>query len=163
MSQSKQKTGKILISIAVALTAIVSTIVDLLPGESGHVFNPTWSGHAVFHDIVMFLLLDFMAIVCLWLLWRKSLEPQIAVKVNTLLVLGFWTPFYYVTTFFPQASLAAANEGTPEYSSEIQAVTLGSIAGMPIYINVCIGTVMIIIALIGYYLYNKGRKAGGLS
>ncbi len=35
-----QKTGKIILSIAIALSAIVSTIVDLLPGDAGHVHNP---------------------------------------------------------------------------------------------------------------------------
>jgi hypothetical protein len=159
-----QKIGKILISIAVVLSAIVSTIVDLLPGESGHVHNPTWNPHAVFHDIVMFLLLDFMAVVCLWLLWRKSLEPQIGVKVATLLVLGFWTPFYYVTTLFPEASLAAANPTTDPvaYANELNAVTF-MVGGIRVYFNVVIGTVMVLIALMGYYLYNKGSKASAVN
>ena len=104
---NRQTTGKVLISIAVALSAIVSTIVDLLPGDTGHVFNAGWNPHAIFHDIVMFLLLDWMAVVCLWLLWRKSSEPRVGVKVATLLVLGFWTPFYYVSSVFPMASLSA--------------------------------------------------------
>jgi len=89
---NKQTTGKVLISVAVALSAIVSTIVDLLPGDTGHVFNHDWNPHAIFHDIVMFLLLDWMAVVSLWLLWRKSSEPLVGVKVATLLVVGFWTP-----------------------------------------------------------------------
>jgi len=78
---SQQKVGKVFLSLAVSLSAIVSTIVDLLPGDTGHVHNPEWPAHAVFHDIVMFLLLDWMAIVCLWLLWRKSAEPDVGVLV----------------------------------------------------------------------------------
>jgi hypothetical protein len=41
MMDNLQKTGKILISIAVALSAIVFTILDLRPSESGHDFNST--------------------------------------------------------------------------------------------------------------------------
>jgi len=104
---TKQVTGKVLISISIALSAIVSTVVDLRPGALGHVYNPDWNPHAIFHDIVMFLLLDQMALVSLWLLWRKSTEPLVGVRVATLLVVCFWTPFYYVTSIFPMASLSA--------------------------------------------------------
>jgi ABC-type glucose/galactose transport system permease subunit len=145
---NKQFTGKVLISIAVALSAIVSTIVDLLPGDTGHVFNPSWNPHAVFHDIVMFLLLDWMALVCLWLLWRKSSEPLVGVKVATLLVLGFWTPFYYVSTVFPMASLSANLQEMDKVSFLV--------GGLRVYMNVMIGSAMVVIALIGYWLYGRG-------
>jgi ABC-type glucose/galactose transport system permease subunit len=145
---NKQLTGKVLISIAVALSAIVSTIVDLLPGDTGHVFNSSWNPHAIFHDIVMFLLLDWMALVCLWLLWRKSTEPLVGVKVATLLVLGFWTPFYYVSSVFPMASLSANLQEMDKVS-----FLLG---GLRVYFNVMIGSAMVVIALIGYWLYGRG-------
>jgi len=148
---NRRLTGKILLSIAVALSAIVSTLVDLKPGEAGHVFNPTWPPHAIFHDIVMFLLLDWMALVCLWLLWRKSSEPRVAALVSLLLVLGFWTPFYYVTTLFPMSSLSAN-------PAEMQAVSV-VVGGMRLYFNVMIGTAMMVIALIGYWLFSKGESA----
>lgn len=144
---NKKVTGKVLISLAVALSAIVSTIVDLLPGDTGHVFNATWNPHAIFHDIVMFLLLDWMAVVSLWLLWRKSSEPLVGVKVATLLVVGFWTPFYYVSTLFPMASLSANLQ-------EMDKVSI-VVAGLRIYFNVIIGTAMVVIALAGYWLFNR--------
>ncbi len=148
---NKQTVGKVLISVAVALSAIVSTIVDLMPGHTGHVFNHHWNPHAIFHDIVMFLLLDWMAVVSLWLLWRKSSEPLIGVKVATLLVVGFWTPFYYVTTLFPMASLSANLE-------EMDKVSI-MVGGVRVYFNVMIGSTMLVIALIGYGLYRKGTPA----
>lgn len=138
-------TGKVLISFAVALSAIVSTIVDLLP--VGHVYNPGWNPHAVFHDVVMFLLLDWMAVVWLCLLWRKSSESLVGVTVATLLVVGFWFPFYYVTTLFPMASLSV-NVAEIEKTSMV-------IADVRFCVNVMIGTAMIAIALVGYWLYRK--------
>ena len=147
---NKQTTGKALISIAVALSAIVSTMVDMLPGDTGHVFNATWNPHAVFHDIVMFLLLDQMALVSLWLLWRKSTEPLTGVRVATLLVLCFWTPFYYVSTFFPMASLSAN-------LAEMDKVSM-LVGGVRVYFNVMIGSAMVAIALIGYWLYRRDDR-----
>lgn len=147
---NKQTTGKVLVSIAVALSAIVSTIVDVLPGPTSHVFNPTWNPHAVFHDIVMFLLLDQMALVSLWLLWRKSSEPLVGVRVATLLVLCFWTPFYYATAIFPTASLSAN-------LAEMEKVSI-VVGGIRLYFNVLIGTGMVVIALIGCWLYRRGDQ-----
>ena len=67
---NRHLTGKVLVSVSVALTAIVSTLVDLLPGATGHVFNTSWNPHAIFHDVVMFLLLDQIALIALWMIMR---------------------------------------------------------------------------------------------
>ena len=153
----RQTLGKILVSVALVLSAVISTVVDLLPGEVAHVQNPEWHPHAIFHDIVMFLLLDFMAIVCLWLLWRKSTEPRVGVTVGVLLVVGFWTPFYYITTLFPQASLSASPHDVS------QGAILVSWMPFPLYINVLVGTVLLVVAAVGYYLYRKGEQLASAS
>jgi hypothetical protein len=103
----------------------------------------------------MFLLLDWMALVGLWLLWRRSTEPLIGVRVAVLLVLGFWTPFYYVTTLFPAASLSSTR-------AEMELVSI-MVGGMRFYFNVMIGTAMIIIALIGYWLYRREDQRRAVS
>ena len=93
-----------------------------------------------------------MAVVCLWFLWRKTSEPEVGVKVAALLVVGFWSPFYYVTTLFPGASLSA----TPDDLSK--GATLVSWLPFPLHINVLIGTTLLVITAIGYVLYcHKGR------
>lgn len=146
-----QTTGRILVSVAIVLSAAVSTVIDLLPGDRAHVQNPAWHPHAIFHDIVMFLLLDFMAIVCIWLLWRKSTEPGVGIKVGVLLMVGFWSPFYYVTTLFPQASLSASPQDVSK------GAILVSWMPFPLYINVLVGTAMLTIAAVGYCLYRRGE------
>jgi len=146
---SQQTSGRVLLTLAVGLSAVVSTLVDLLPGKIGHVFNPEWPAHALFHDIVMFLLLDWMAIVCLWLLWRKSGEPRLGPLVSLLLVLGFWSPFYYATVLFPGASLAAN-------PAEMEAVSV-VVLGFRLYFNVMIGTGLMLMALVGYWLFHRGE------
>jgi hypothetical protein len=151
---TRQTLGKVLISTGLALSAIVSTAVDLMHGDAAHVHNAAWHPHAIFHDIVMFLLLDFMAVVCLWLLWRKSCEPKVGVKVAALLVIGFWSPFYYITTLFPAASLSA----TPNDLSK--GAIFVSWLPFPLHINVLIGTVLLMITAVGYFLYcHEGRES----
>lgn len=146
-----QTTGRILVSMAIVISAGVSTVIDLLPGDTAHVQNPLWHPHAIFHDIVMFLLLDFMAIVCIWLLWRKSSEPGVGVKVGVLLMVGFWSPFYYVTTLFSQASLSASPHDVSK------GAILVSWMPFPLYINVLVGTAMLLLSATGYYLYRTGE------
>ena len=149
---TRQTLSRVLISSAIVLSAMVSTGIDLSHGVTAHVHNPEWHPHAIFHDIVMFLLLDFMGLVCLWLLWRKSSEPEVGVRVAALLMVGFWTPFYYVTTLFPAASLAA----TPENVSN--GAILVSWAPFPLYINVLVGTFLLAITAAGYFLYFSGER-----
>ena len=147
-----QTLGKLLISSTIVLSALVSTGIDLSYGDTAHIHNAAWHPHAIFHDIVMFLLLDFMGVVCLWLLWRKSTEPEVGVRVAALLMVGFWSPFYYVTTLFPAASLAA----TPENVSN--GALLVSWAPFPLYINVLVGTFLLAMTAAGYLLYRNGQK-----
>jgi hypothetical protein len=155
---TRQTLGRALISAAIVLSAMVSTGIDLSRGDTAHVHNPAWHPHAIFHDVVMFLLLDFMGLVCLWLLWRKSSEPEVGVRVAALLMLGFWSHFYYVTTLFPAASLAA----TPENVGN--GAILVSWAPFPLYINVLVGTFLLATTAVGYFLYSSGaRKSPQLS
>ena len=149
---TRQTLGKALISSAIVLSAVVSTGIDLSFGDTAHVHNPAWHPHAIFHDVVMFLLLDFMGIVCLWLLWRKSREPEVGVRVAALLMVGFWSPFYYVTTLVPAASLAA----TPENVSNGAFVV--SWAPFPLYINVLVGTFLLAMTGVGYLMYFNGER-----
>jgi len=97
------KTGKILVTLALLLTGLVSTAVDNLPG--GHMNDPRWVPHAKFHDAAMFLLLDGVCLLALWLVWRRSFEPLVGIGAEVLVVAAFWTLFLYITTLYPQASL----------------------------------------------------------
>ena len=65
------------------------------------------------------------------------------------LVLGFWSPFYYVTTLFPSASLSAN-------PAEMEAVSV-VILGFRLFFNVMIGTVLMVTGLIGYGLFRRGE------
>ncbi len=108
MKSTKIRAGRAGVTLSVVLTAVVSTVVDVMPGEDGHMGNPQWPPHALFQDAAMFCTLLAMMCIFLWLLLRKSREPQVGMLAATLFPFGFWSGFFYITTLFPQASLLTA-------------------------------------------------------
>ena len=132
----KNKWGKVILSFVLAVGAFLSVCVD---GNQSHLFNPTWPPHAKFHDWAMLNHLIGTTTLALWLLWRKSSEPQVAVKVAALIPLIFWFAFFYTTTLLPGSSLSASpSEHFPE------------VAGFTLYPNEVIAFVLSVITLVGY-------------
>ena len=48
----RPKSAKILLSVLVVITTLVSIVADW---NTSHVFNPDWSPHAKFHDIMLLI------------------------------------------------------------------------------------------------------------
>ena len=90
-----------------------------------------------------------------WLLWRRSKEPKVGAQVSTLLMIGFWTPFYWITFVFPDASLAA-NQENPAASAVIV-----DWLPWPLYYNVLVGTILLTMAGVGYWVFRGGKVGGG--
>lgn len=132
----KNQIGRCILSFVLATGALLSIAVDW---NTSHLFNPTWPPHAVFHDWAMINLLNGISVCGLWLLWRKSPEPEIGVKIATLIPLIFWAAFFYTTTLLPNSSLMDA-----------PTVILPKVAGLTIYPNAAIGFVLSVLTLIGY-------------
>lgn len=147
----RRKIGRILISVVVVVTAVVSVAVDW---NSSHVFNPDWPPHARFHDVVMLHLLSGVCILALWLMWRRSTEPDIGVRVAALIPIIFWAAFFYTTLLVPGTGLSAAPNELPP-----------SVAGIPLYPNVVIAAICVTLSALGYWLYRSGgaadRSSGG--
>lgn len=141
---SKQKLSRILLSVVIVNTAVVSVAVDW---NATHIFNPTWVPHARFHDVVMLWLLSSLSVVALWLLWRRSLEPDVSITVATLVPVLFWFPFFFTTLLVPGTSLSALPDEP-----------LPVIAGITIYPNVVVATINEILAAIGYWLYRSSKQ-----
>ncbi len=140
-----RRISRILLSVVLVSTAVVSVAVDW---STTHIFNPEWHAHAKFHDVVMLWLLSGMSIMALWLLWRRSTEPDVAYTVAMLVPVVFWSPFFFTTLVIPGTSLQAdLNEAPPV------------VAGIPVYPNVAIATISVILALLGYSLYRASRTA----
>lgn len=132
----KNQIGRGILSFVLVTGAVLSIVVDW---NATHLFNPSWPPHAVFHDWAMINLLNGVSACCLWLLWRASPEPEVGIKMATLIPLIFWSAFFYTTTLLPNSSLM---DDPP--------VALPRVAGLTVYPNAAIGFVMTILALIGY-------------
>lgn len=171
----KIKLGRFLVGLSVTLTAVVSTLVDILPAsgaEEGHMANVAWAPHALFHNAAMFCTLLAMMLIFLWLMLRTSREPDVGLRAAALFPVGFWLGFYYITTIFPQTSLMnfmvrdATGKFVPLNMNNVgqwpePAVSATPfVMGVPIYINVTIGTILILIAAVGYWIYQRGVQAG---
>ena len=76
---SRKKLAKILLSVLVVVSTLVSVVVDW---NASHVFNPDWHPHGRFHDVMLLSLLVGLVPILLWLLWRDSSEPEVAIKVR---------------------------------------------------------------------------------
>ena len=167
---NKITVGRTIIGLAAALGSIGSTIVDNIPGANAHMLAvATWPPHALFHDAAMFLLLDGVTLICLWLLFRRSREPEIGARVTTFFVMAYWTPFFYITTLFPQASLVPTspvglpfnNSNYALWDSAAKRVT-PIIFGTPVHVNALVGAMWIAIAVIGYVILRRGIREGAL-
>ena len=85
--------------------------------------------------------------ILLWLLWRKSAEPEVAVKVTTAVLVTFWGSFY-LNYLIPGTSPRAFPDIPPP-----------SLYGIPLYPNMVVAAIIIVLSLVAYGLYSSGVKA----
>jgi hypothetical protein len=123
------------------------TIGTAADWNTTHLFNPAWHPHARFHNALYLFLLDGMSLVVLWLLWRRSPEPDLGVTVATLFSTAVWTPFFFIEALIPGTSLVAIDN--------LPVVTVG---GMRFEPNVVIAAVMFLLTFIGYWFARQGRR-----
>ena len=137
--------GRIILTVVLVNTAVVSIYVDW---NETHLFNPQWTGHAKFHDAAMLHLLAGVCAVGLWLMWRRSPEPEIGVRVAALIPIIFWAAFWYTTTLLPETSLRATeSEAIPTF------------AGLTLYPNFILATINNALAALGYFVYRRENAA----
>jgi len=134
----RARLGKFILGFVLVVGAIVSTAVDW---NTTHLFNPTWPPHARFHDALFLMLLNGATLIVLWLLWRPSKEPGVAVMVATLFSIAVWTPFFYIEALVPGTSLLASAD-----------VPVLRVAGLSLAPNVIVAIVLLLLTLVGYAL-----------
>ncbi|HEX5413084.1 MAG TPA: DUF6640 family protein [Terriglobia bacterium] len=95
------KLGKFLLTFVLVLQAESGFFLDW---RNNHLLNPLWVPHARFHGALLLFFLAGVSATGVWLLWRKSREPEVAVKAAALISASFWTPFFYITFLLPSSS-----------------------------------------------------------
>jgi len=124
---TQHKLGKYLLTFVLAAQAVMGFVLDW---RENHLLNPEWQGHARFHGGLLLFLLAGVSGAGLWLMWRKSKEPEVALKAAALISLSFWTPFLYVGAVVPGATPWAGIPGSVPH-----------IAGYVFYPNIAVAVV----------------------
>jgi hypothetical protein len=116
-AMSRLTFSRVLLSSLLVTSTVASFALDWRPN---HLLNPLWHAHARFHGGLLLFTLAGVASVALWLLWRDSREPLVAIRASTLLLLAYWTPLFYVNALLPGASLWAGVPGhEPQWAGHI--------------------------------------------
>jgi hypothetical protein len=102
----RMKAGKWIMTFVLVAEAVLGFALDWSPN---HLLNPLWHGHARFHGALLLFMLAGVSATGVWMLWRQSKEPEVAVKVAGLISLSFWTPFFYITFLLPGSTLWAGD------------------------------------------------------
>jgi hypothetical protein len=84
----------------------------LLDWQANHLLNPTWPPHAKFHGALLLFMEAGVSLTGLWLLWRRSKEPRVAITATALMSTAFWSPLFFVTSILPGSSAWAGNPNT---------------------------------------------------
>jgi Family of unknown function (DUF6640) len=101
--------GRSLLTFVLTATTVASFILDWSPN---HLLNPLWHPHARFHGALLLFLLAGASVTGIWMMWRKSSEPEIALRVAAFLSLSFWTPLFYIERILNGSTAWAGAAGT---------------------------------------------------
>ena len=100
--------ARAILTIELILGVFLSFLLDW---SDNHLLHPMWHPHARFHGALLLFFLAGASGIALWLLWRQSQEPRVAIDTAALIMAAFWTPLFYVTSVLPGATAWAGNPG----------------------------------------------------
>lgn len=118
-----------------------------LDWTANHLLNPLWHPHARFHGALLLFTLAGVSATGVWLLWRPSKEPEVAMKAAAFLSASFWTPFFYITFLLPGSTLWA---GPPN--------RMPHLVGVVFYPNVAVAVVFLALTAAAYLLSMKPNR-----
>ena len=118
--------------------SILSFVLDWSPN---HLLNPLWHPHARFHGALMLFLLAGISALGTWLLWRRSLEPDLGFKIGLGIAVAYWTPLFYIPFLLPSSTWWAGRPGTEPH-----------LDGVVIYPNLIVALVFLLMSLFAFWL-----------
>ena len=142
---NKLMISKVMFSFVLGVGSVMSFVLDWSPN---HLLNPLWHPHARFHSAILLFLFAGVAATGLWLIWRRSLEPKVALTAAALLSASYWTPFFFVPYLLPQSSWWA---GIPGHEPRI--------GGMVVYPNLIVVGIFVAATLVAWRLGTRGLDA----
>jgi hypothetical protein len=138
---SRTKVGKVILTFVLVAFPAGGTLADW---NKTHLFNPAWHPHAKYHGLSMLLIVICVSAIATWLLWRRSVEPELGTKVAALISLTLWTPFLYAIYLVPGSSLWVGDPATP--------VPYPRVGGITLYPQVVLAVLFLVLTAVGYGL-----------
>lgn len=130
--------ARCLMTLILAGGSILSFALDWSPN---HLLNPLWHPHARFHGALLLFLLAGVSAMGIWLLWRRSREPELAFKIAFIISVAYWSPLFYIPFLLPSSTWWAGVPGAEPH-----------MAGMMIYPNLIVAGVFLIATIAVYRL-----------
>jgi hypothetical protein len=135
------RSGKYLLTAILIAQTIMGFWLDWSPN---HLLNPLWHPHARFHGALLLFLLAGVSGTALWLLWRESKEPEVALKAAALISLSFWTPFLYIAAVLPSSTPWAG-----------VATSVPHLAGMVFYPNIAVAVAFQLLTVVAWRMARR--------
>ncbi|HQR31762.1 MAG TPA: hypothetical protein PLK30_03425 [Blastocatellia bacterium] len=132
------KLARIILTGVLGVSTISSFILDW---SSNHLLHPGWHPHARFHGALLLFFLAGVTALGVWLLWRPSREPELAIKIASLISCSFWLPLFYIPFFLPASTWWAGEVGKePRYFGAI------------VYPNLVVAGIFLVLTFVGLWL-----------
>ena len=128
--------SRIILTVVLGGGSLMSFALDWSPN---HLLSPLWHPHAKFHGAVLLFLFAGVAATALWLIWRRSLEPRVALTAAALLSASYWTPFFFIPFLLPGSSWWAGIAGHEPH-----------IAGMVVYPNLIVVGIFLLATVVAW-------------
>lgn len=139
---NRAKGARLTMSAVLIAGAISSFILDW---RANHLLNPDWHPHAKFHGALLLFFLSGVSATGLWLLWRQSKEPEVALKAAAFISLSFWTPLFYIPFLLPTSTWWAGTAGAEP-----------RLAGYIVYPNLLVAGVFLLLTIGSYWVARRG-------
>ena len=124
---AKLTVARVILTVVLVAGVVASFALDW---STNHLLNPAWPGHARFHGALLLFLLAGVSATGVWLLWRHSPEPEVAVKAATAISISFWTPLFYITSVLPGSTAWAGDPSAiPMFAGHVFYPNLAVAAG----------------------------------
>lgn len=132
--------GRWLLTVALVSFAMAPVTADL---NETHIFNPDWPPHARFHTTVMLFMAIGLALLGLWLLWKKTTEFKTNLLAAAAIPLLNWGTFFLATL-------------VPGTGAEDHPGTLPVIFGLPL--NLFVALMFSLAAIASYVLCRQAYQ-----